>query len=126
LTGTVFAIDFRSAFAFIWMGVSMYTDKHVLDTHVGPPDGTHLLFEGLRSEKLDRQQILMEAHLSVGIGESLEVSIEICGEPLPTELSFIPVPHAYVPGALVIIIYYAVMRRYLLDSILFGRHGERR
>lgn len=76
--------------------------------YVCPPDSTHLLFEGLQSEKLDRQQILMEAHLSVGIGESLEVSIEICSEPLPTGLSFIPVPHAYV-----------------LDSILFGRHSER-
>ena len=62
-------------------------------------------------------------HLLVGVGEAIEISIKVRSESLPVGLLFVPVPHAYVPGVLVIIIY-AYIEIYLPDGILFGWYGK--
>src|ERR1700677_4519770 len=103
-------------------GVSVCVYGHV-DTHLCPSCSKHLLFEGLCGEVLDRNYRCVEMHLFVGLGEILEIKLEVRGESLPIGLLIIPALHAYIPGLLVIIIY-AVMGRYSLDGICIRRHSE--
>ena len=73
--------------------------------------------------RLEHIYVCLGMHLLVGIGKAIEVSVEVCSKSLPIGLLSIPVPHAYVPGVLVIVIY-EYIGIYLPDGILFGWYGK--
>jgi hypothetical protein len=54
----------------------------------------------------------MGAHLFVGLGEFLVISLKFCSKSLPIVLFFIPALHTYVPVALDVVVYHTVTGMY--------------
>ena len=68
--------------------------------------------------------IYVGTHLFLSIGDIVEITVEVRGEPLSPRLFCIPLAHAHVPGA--ILSYHNTdTGTYSPDGILVARRGER-